>query len=218
MLIQLKPMMHRILGFLFIYCLSAQAAAEIFVYIDRNGDKLISDHPVRQPGFKLLTEKRTLRNVGRLMANRTTDVAGHINFKETIDTTSHRYGIDPTLVEAVIRTESSFDPTALSRKGAAGLMQLSDATASHYNVIDSMSPEENIHAGVKHLRGLMIRYNGQLPLALAAYNAGETAVAKFNGVPPYPETRRYIKKVLAFHSYYWQLRHGDVAYPYRDLL
>jgi soluble lytic murein transglycosylase-like protein len=211
-------MLNRITGVLLLCCLSAPSEAKIFVYVDRDGDKLISDQPVNRPGYTLLAEKKTLRNVGHMMANRTFDATGHANFKETIDAASNRYGVDPTLVEAVIRAESDFNPTAISKKGAAGLMQLADATATHYNVFDSMSPEENINAGVKHLRGLITRYKGQLPLVLAAYNAGETAVSKFDGVPPYPETRRYIKKVLNFHNYYWQLRHDDLEYPYQNLL
>ncbi|MDK1023000.1 MAG: lytic transglycosylase domain-containing protein [Gammaproteobacteria bacterium] len=210
-------MINRTLGFLLIYWLTAQAVAEVFIYSSPDGHKMISDHPVREPGYQLIVEKKTLRNVGRIMANRTQDITGHSQFKETIDAVSNRHGVDPTLVEAVIRTESSFDPMALSKKGAAGLMQLTDETANHYRVFDSLSAEENINAGVKHLSMLITRYQGRLPLVLAAYNAGETAVAKFDGVPPYPETRRYIRKVLRFHRHYWQLRYGKVAYPYQNL-
>lgn len=211
-------MINRTLMLLLCYWLPAPAVAEIFIYASADGQKLISDHPVRQTGYRLIAEKKTLRNVGRIMANRYIYTTGHSQFKETIEEVSNRHGIDPTLVEAVIRTESGFDPTALSKKGAAGLMQLSDETASHYHVFDSLSPEENINAGVKHLSMLISRYKGDLPLVLAAYNAGETAVAKFDGVPPYPETRRYIKKVLRFHRQYWQSRYGEVAYPYQNLL
>jgi soluble lytic murein transglycosylase-like protein len=211
-------MMNRIAGILLMSCLSAHIAADIFIYTSADGQKLITDHPISQPDYELITEKKTLRNVGRIMANRTVDIPDDAQLQATINRVSKRFEIDPTLVQAIIRTESSFDPMALSRKGAAGLMQLSDETASRYKVLDSMSPEENINAGVKHLRALMTRYKGQLRLVLAAYNAGETTVSKYAGVPPYPETERYIKKVLTFHSQYWQLKYGDVAYPYQNLL
>ena len=209
---------RNLLAILLILSASGQVASEVFIYIGPNGDKMITDHPVRQEGYRLLSEKKTLRNVGRIMANRAQTAVDEEHYRETIDEASNRYGIDPALVEAVIRTESSFNPRALSKKGASGLMQLSDATATHYRVYDSMSPEENINAGVKHLSMLIKRFNGELPLVLAAYNAGETAVAKFKGIPPYPETQRYIKKVLNFHSHYWRRRNNDEQYPYEALL
>ena len=198
--------------------LPISVAADVFIYMVADGQKMISDHPVTQADYQLITEKKTLKNVGYLLANRTTTATGKARFQQTINEASNRYGIDPSLVEAVIRTESGFNPLAMSKKGATGLMQLSDATANFYHVFDSLSPEENINAGVKHLSRLLTRYKGDLALVLAAYNAGETAVAKYAGVPPYPETRRYIRKVLTFHSQYWQLRHSNAVYPYQKLL
>lgn len=107
-----------------------------------------------------------------------------------------RYGLSPRLVAIIIEVESEFNPRAVSRKGARGLMQLMPVTVSELRVRDSFDPYENITGGVRHLRRLMDRFDGNLPLVLAAYNAGEQAVVAYGGVPPYRETRRYVARVL----------------------
>jgi soluble lytic murein transglycosylase-like protein len=119
-------------------------------------------------------------------------------FTLEIRETAERYGVSPNLVEAVIRAESAFNPWAVSRKGAQGLMQLMPQTASALGVRDSFNPRQNIDGGVRHLRYLLDRYPGDLALAVAAYNAGESAVDYYRGIPPYPETQQYVKKVLAY--------------------
>lgn len=106
-----------------------------------------------------------------------------------------RHNVDPALVRAVIETESNWNPSAYSRKGAIGLMQLIPTTAQRYGANDAFNPQQNIDAGVRHLKWLLERYNGNLDLALAAYNAGEGAVDKAHGVPAYKETRNYVHKV-----------------------
>lgn len=111
-----------------------------------------------------------------------------------------RYGVDPGLVEAVIRMESGFDPWAVSPKGAQGLMQLMPRTASSLGVRDAFNPRQNIDGGVRHLRHLMDRYAGNLPLALAAYNAGDEAVRWYRGIPPYPETQQYVRKIVQLYG------------------
>ena len=108
-----------------------------------------------------------------------------------------QYGMSADLVAAVIEAESEFNPRAVSRKGARGLMQLMPKTAATLGVDDPFDPHENIEAGVKHLRALMDRFGSDnLPLVLAAYNAGEVAVIKHRGVPPYRETRAYVKRIM----------------------
>src|SRR3989449_1131792 len=107
-----------------------------------------------------------------------------------------RYRIAPPRGAAIVEAESEFNPRAVSRKGARGLMQLMPLTASSLRVEDTFDPYKNIEGGVRHLRRLMNRYNGNLPLVLAAYNAGEQAVAVDRGVPPYRETRRYVARIL----------------------
>jgi soluble lytic murein transglycosylase-like protein len=113
-----------------------------------------------------------------------------------IDRTARRYGVPPSLVAAIVEAESAFNPRAVSRKGARGLMQLMPQTASSLDVEDVSDPFDNVDAGVRHLKRLLNRFDGNLPLALAAYNAGEQAVIAYGGIPPYPETRRYVTRVL----------------------
>jgi len=107
-----------------------------------------------------------------------------------------RYGVSEELIAAVIEAESQFNPRAVSAKGAQGLMQLMPATAATLGVEDPFSPRENIHGGVRHLRALIDRFDNNLPLALAAYNAGEGAVRTHKGIPPYPQTRAYVRKIM----------------------
>jgi soluble lytic murein transglycosylase-like protein len=116
-------------------------------------------------------------------------------YGEIIAAMSEAHGVDPLLVRALIQVESNYKPAARSRKGAMGLMQLMPATARTYNVRNPFDPKANIEAGVKHLRSLIDRFG--IELALAAYNAGEGAVAKFNDVPPYRETRNYVSRILS---------------------
>lgn len=116
-----------------------------------------------------------------------------------VEKTAPRYGVDPRLALAVITVESNFDPNARSHKDARGLMQLIPQTAERFNVKDAFDPRQNLHGGLAYLRYLLAYYEGQVTLAAAAYNAGEKAVDRFRGVPPYPETQDYVKKVLALY-------------------
>jgi soluble lytic murein transglycosylase-like protein len=106
-----------------------------------------------------------------------------------------RFGVDPAFVRAIMHAESAFNPDARSRKGAQGLMQLMPATAAQYGVTNAFDATANIQGGVQHLAGLLLKYSGDVKLAAAAYNAGEGAVAKYGGVPPYDETRVYVERV-----------------------
>ncbi len=115
---------------------------------------------------------------------------------EQIDMVAARHHVSPRLVAAIIAVESEFNPRAVSRRGAQGLMQLMPATAANLDVQDSFDTRENIEGGVKHLRVLMERYHNDLPVVLAAYNAGDTAVLTHRGIPPYRETRQYVIRVL----------------------
>jgi len=110
---------------------------------------------------------------------------------------ARKHGVDEKLVNAVIRQESGFNPKAKSHCGAIGLMQLMPATAKGLGVTDPYNPVQNVEGGVKYLKNLLSKYNGNIILALAAYNAGSGAVDKYDGVPPYAETQNYVKKILA---------------------
>lgn len=125
------------------------------------------------------------------------------SFTGIIREASKRTGINDALIKAVIRAESAFNPLAVSRKGAVGLMQLMPDTAKRYGVTNRLDPQSNIHGGAKFLKDLLYQFDNDLTLSLAAYNAGEGAVRKYgNIVPPYPETQRYVAKVLHFYKQY----------------
>lgn len=116
-------------------------------------------------------------------------------YDHLIDEAARRYRIDPDLVRAVIRVESAFDPLAVSAAGAQGLMQLMPALAEELGVQDAFDPRENIMAGTRYLSYLLDVHKGNIPLALASYNAGPATVDRYNGVPPFEETRRYVKAI-----------------------
>ena len=120
---------------------------------------------------------------------------GRDGVEKIVREAADRHSVDPALVRAVIETESNWNPRAYSHKGAGGLMQLIPTTAQRYGAYDVFDPKQNIDAGVKHLKRLLERYNGNLDLALAAYNAGEGAVDRVHGIPAYRETRNYVQKV-----------------------
>lgn len=178
------------------------AAAEIYIYRGADGERMISDRPLGPTDgqYELLSRRDSLVNAGHILANRKVDTDGPAEFRSYIRSASKRYEVDPALVEAIIVVESGFNPQAVSNKGASGLMQLMLPTAQQYRVIDRFDPQENIRGGVQHLSQLLTQFEGDLPLVLAAYNAGIGAVEKHNGVPPFPETQRYIEKVLARHA------------------
>jgi len=119
------------------------------------------------------------------------------DYGETISSAARTYRVDPKLVYSVIKAESNGQSDAISPQGAKGLMQLIDSTAAEMGVADSLDPHQNIHGGTKYLRQLLDRFDGNVKLAVAAYNAGPGAVSKYDGVPPFPETRQYVEKVLA---------------------
>ncbi len=124
-------------------------------------------------------------------------------YDEIVNNAAVIYGVDPSLIKAVIKTESNFDRYAVSNKGASGLMQLIPETASRFGVTDVFDPKANIYGGTQYLSWLMTYFKGDIKLVLAAYNAGEHAVEKYNNqIPPYKETINYVKKVFKFLDYY----------------
>ena len=136
---------------------------------------------------------------------------GRDGVEKIVREAADRHSVDPALVRAVIETESNWNPRAWSHKGAGGLMQLIPTTAQRYGASDVFNPQQKIDAGVKHLKWLLERYNGNLDLALAAYNAGEGAVDRAHGVPAFRETRNYVQKV---QNAYFRPGSGRVADAY----
>ena len=167
--------------------------AAIHVYRDKQGTLLFTNVPNR-PGYRpfLLLNTYSRRLGGR----------ENVAFDRLIQAACQRYGVEFALVKAVIKAESAFNPGALSRAGARGLMQLMPATAAMHGVDDIHAPSDNIDGGVRHLRLLLNQFDGDVPLAVAAYNAGAGAVTRYNGIPPYQETQQYVRRVLHYRNSY----------------
>ena len=165
------------------------AQAAVYGYVDAEGTAHFTDAPTK-------LQFRWLPAFG-LPPGANLD---HGQYAELIHAIAAENGVDPALVKAIIRAESNFNRHAVSRKGAQGLMQLMPGTAGRYAVGNTFEPAENIRGGVRYLRFLQDRFPGQLHLAVAAYNAGENAVLKHNGIPPYAETRQYVARVLGFYG------------------
>ena len=175
-------------------------AGEIYQYVDRDGTIHLSNVPT-DPRYRLV--ERHYPRLSPRMSRKELDKA--------IALYSKKHQLEPALLLAVIKTESDFNPSAVSRAGAMGLMQLMPETAASLNVHDPYNPFENINGGSRHLRYLLDRFQGDLPLALAAYNAGEHTVEQYRRIPPYAETRRYVGKVLRLYRAYLstQARRGQ---------
>lgn len=180
--------------------LASAADAQIFVYKDEFGRSHFTDNPQGE-GYTRYRPKRSfaLRGDGSRASvqPRTTRA-----YDPAIARASKQHGVSPALVKAVIAAESGFDPEAISQKGAQGLMQLMPTTAERLGVDDALDPWQNIDGGTRYLSQMIERFPGELNLALAAYNAGPEAVKRHQGVPPYEETRTYVKRVLRYYEKY----------------
>ena len=186
--------------------LAPSAQAQLSSYVDEHGNLVYTnaDSPARR---KAEAEKNAAAsNTKAKPAPASADSGAlpkSINpdvLHQMVQETAQKHDIDPALVSAVISTESNWNTSALSRKGAQGLMQLVPETAQKLGVFNAWDPQQNIDGGVRYLHMLLDRYNGDLRKALAAYNAGPSAVDRWGGVPNYPETRDYVRKVT--HTYF----------------
>ena len=181
------------------------AAADIYRYEDSEGVVHFTDAPTDKR-FKVfmrdIKKDQRLRTTFRISGNST-------QYEPLISRYAQEYGVDVALVKAVIHAESGYNPNAVSRVGARGLMQLMPQTARDLKVANSFDPQDNIRGGVRYLRFLLDTFHGNETLALAAYNAGMSKVAKYGGVPPYSETKSYVAKVLDYRSTYQNGRVAD---------
>jgi soluble lytic murein transglycosylase-like protein len=176
------------------------SASNLFIYVSPTGERVVTDRPINLDGYELEQNKITAHTAG--LSLRYQDNSHNRNLiNRHIKNAAYLYDIDSALIKAVIQQESAFKIDARSRKGAMGLMQLMPATAQQYQVRNILDPKENIYAGTKHLKYLLGRYQN-VQLALAAYNAGEGAVARYNGIPPFPETQNYVVKVLDWYDHF----------------
>ena len=174
---------------------SFYAFADFYKYTDETGVVHLTNSP--RPGYTWMrgeTRNAPARAVAKKVPREKLD--------EMIYISAVRHGVDPALVRAVVKAESDYDAQAVSVVGARGLMQLMPETARLMGVVDIHDPEQNIDGGTRYLTGLLDRFDWEVPLALAAYNAGEGAVRRHGGVPPYSETRDYVRKVLGYYRVY----------------
>jgi soluble lytic murein transglycosylase-like protein len=180
----------------------AQAQNQIISIADESGKRIYVDWAPSQPSSKTAPKGAASSNAAN-PASRPVVAADptraqrytKVDIERIVQVAADRHKVDPALIRAVIQHESDWNPQAVSRKGAQGLMQLMPATAEQHGVGNVFDPEQNVNAGAKHLRALLERYNGDLDKALAAYNAGPGAVDRARGVPNYRETRNYVEKV-----------------------
>jgi len=189
--------MHRTALILFIicsFCFPCLCGADIYKWTDKNGVTHFTNVP-NNKNYRLIIRSRSeiLKRLG----------GDEKKYEALIHRLAKKHNIESALVKAVIKAESDFDPNAVSKKGAQGLMQLMPATARDLQVDDAFDPKDNLDGGIGYLRRLLDMFDGNLKLAVAAYNAGENAVIANNfQIPPYPETQNYVKKVFYYLSQY----------------
>jgi soluble lytic murein transglycosylase len=177
-----------ILSFLLLF--TSAAFSDIYKYIDENGVIYYTDAPSGKKAEIVRKDKKISDN--KIINNR--------NYSKYVKKAAKKYQIEPELINAVIKTESNGNYKAISRKGAMGLMQLMPTTANEMDVRNPFNPEENIEGGTRYLRYLLEKFNGNLTLALAAYNSGPKTVEKYGSVPPISETRNYVNKVFTLYQ------------------
>jgi soluble lytic murein transglycosylase-like protein len=175
-----------------------------YVLVDHLGRTLYTDRPDRYPDYTRLIGQPARATLKHSLQRPRKTNRGRIDIDQLITVTATRNQLDSALLKAVVHAESSFNPRARSRRGALGLMQLMPRTAKHYGVRNAFDPKQNLAGGARHLRNLLNRFNGDETLALAAYNAGETAVNRYGGIPPYAETRAYVRRVQRLRQTYQQ--------------
>jgi len=168
------------------------AFGDVYLYRDSQGVLIFTNVP-NHSGY---------RRVWRESVPERGYSTSHESYEDLILAASGRHSVDADLIRAVIKAESDFRANARSHKGAMGLMQLMPETARLHNIADAYDPSENVDGGVRHLKMLLTRYQGDLQLSLAAYNAGSGAVEKHGGIPPFAETREYVRRVLRYYDSY----------------
>lgn len=196
----MKKIILSLLFFIISAASASTARADFFQYTDDAGVVHITNVPTSKQ-YKWMMEERKPSILSP--SNPVYRKISKQKFDEMISTTASKYGIDPHLVRAIVKAESDYDEKAVSKKGATGLMQLMPATATRMGVKNIHDPEDNVDGGIRYLSKLLKMFDWQVPLAVAAYNAGENAVVKYgNKVPPYNETQTYVKRVLHYYSVY----------------
>ncbi len=171
---------------------SGRLHADIYMYVDPEGVMHFSNVPTTSK-YEVYLKEKTLGAVRSVMAG---------VYDATILEAAQKYGVSASLLKAVIRVESNFNPWAVSRKGAKGLMQIMPENFEMLDIKDPFDPRQNIMGGTRYLKELLEKYRGRRSLALAAYNAGPEAVNRYNRIPPYKETENFVKKVMKYYEIY----------------
>lgn len=186
-------------------CIPTSVIADVYKFTDNNGRVFYTDEP-RTSLYKRIIKSKPIQFA--ILKNNLNDPLKLTDFTRTnkkslsdlVEQAAYKHQVDAKLVHAVIQTESAYNSSAQSPKGAVGLMQLMPDTAKRFGVIDRNDPGQNVDGGTRYLKHLIQMFNPNLGLALAAYNAGENAVIRYNNsIPPYPETQNYVKQVLALY-------------------
>jgi soluble lytic murein transglycosylase len=181
------------IGFLLVIILSGQnVGADIYRYIDSDGVLHFTNRPTSS-NYEVFLKEKPRRPNSKLDSH---------DFDVLIQLAADRYGVSFSLIKAIIRAESGFNPKAVSHKGAMGLMQIMPGNFKALNIKEPFDPEQNIMAGVQYMAHLLDRFKGKVPLALAAYNAGPDRVEAYQDIPPIQETEEYVKKVMKFYYAY----------------
>lgn len=180
------------------------ADADVYKYRDANGVTHLTNVPTETSNapYELWRKSEATKPKAWRDGYRVLPRLDRESYAEQVSRFAGLYGVDPALVRAVIHAESAFRPDAVSPKGAGGLMQLMPATAERFDVGDRFNPDQNIAGGVAYLALLLDMFDGDRELAVAAYNAGENAVTRHGGIPPYQETRTYVKRVMQLQAAY----------------
>lgn len=218
---QVRVSLARIVGLsvCLLLLMALPARGQIISVVDERGKRVFINWEKPKPAGKAIPGKtpaaksqvvQPASRVAVVTSDSGTRTYSKAEIERIVQAAAERHRVDPALVRAVIRHESDWNPEAVSRKGAQGLMQLMPATAEQHGVGNAFDPEQNVNAGVRHLRKLLERYNGDLDKALAAYNAGERAVDRAKGVPNYPETQAYVQKIT---NTYFQPGSGRASTP-----
>jgi len=176
----------------------------MYVYELPNGSRILTDYALNNKNYRLVRTGHNPRGLGHLAASRNPQFfrSDPSTYDDLIQRIATEHGVDFALVKAIMHAESAFNPFARSHKGALGLMQLLPETAQRYGIEDIYDPVQNIQAGVQHLKYLSQMFRNKYYLIIAAYNAGENAVKRYRGIPPYRETQLYVRKVLRYKRIY----------------
>src|SRR3990170_776023 len=193
-----------VLGVFMLWGLGNAAQADIFVYQLPGGARIVTDHQLNNRDYRLVRHSKNSKGAGTLVSSRRIAyaVTDPTAYDRLIHRTATAHQVDAALVKAVMHIESAFNPHAVSHKGAQGLMQLMPETAQRYGAEDLFDPVQNVRAGVLYLKDLQKMFKNNPRLVLAAYNAGENAVLRHKGIPPYDEPQDYVRKVMKMHREY----------------